>query len=310
MSPSLIACIGAGTVGRSWAVVFARAGHDVMIWDADPRAMAQARAAIATTLAGLADAGALDDPSATLTRISHAADLETAVRGASYVQESIVERVDAKRTLYDRMDGLLTSGAIIGSSTSAIPGSQFLTARANSARYLVAHPVNPPHLIPLVELCPSPETAPQTIDYVAGLMRAAGQTPIRLEREIEGFLLNRLQWALLSEAMHLVGEGYCSAEDIDAVMTDGLALRWALMGPLAVGHLNAAQGLKGYFEGLGEAIGLVRNSLRTDYVPDQSVIAAAHDVLARHMPLDSLPKQQAKRDAKIWALRSFLDKLR
>lgn len=281
-----------------------------MIWDANPGARAQAREMIATTLDDLAGAGAIDDSPRLLARISLAPDLETAVRGASYVQESVVERVDIKRTLYDHMDALVAAGTIIGSSTSVIPGSQFLMDRANSARYRVAHPVNPPHLIPLVELCPSPETAPQTIDYVAGLMRSAGQTPIRVEREIEGFLLNRPQWALLSEAMHLVGEGYCSAEDIDAVMTNGLALRWALIGPLVVGHLNAARGLKGYFGGLGEALGLVRNSLRTDYVPDQSVIDAVHDVLERHMPLHSLPEQQAKRDANTLALRTFLNKLR
>lgn len=295
-----IACIGTGTVGRSWAIVFARAGHEVVLWDAQADAMTGARARIADALA------AIPDSEAVLARIRCAAGLAEAVASAVHVQESVSERLDVKRALFAQLDALAPADAVIASSTSAIPASLFMVGLAGSARCLVAHPVNPPHLIPLVELCPSPDTAADAIARTEALMIAVGQKPIRLSREIEGFVLNRLQWALMAEAMHLVGEGYCAPQDIDRAMTDGLALRWALIGPLAVGHLNAAEGLSGYFTGLQEAIERVQASLRTDYRPSAETIARCHDALAAQLPVADMAAHQARRDDGILALRSFL----
>lgn len=302
------ACIGTGNVGRSWAVVFARAGHDVALWDDDPAARTRAETLIAATLHDLQDDGAIASATEVMRRIRVADSLAQALAGADHVQESVSERVEIKRALLPELDAGAPPDALIASSTSAIPGSAFMTGLPGSHRCLVAHPVNPPHLIPLVELCPTPETSAQTLDRAADLFRAVGQRPIRVAREIEGFVLNRLQWALLSEAMHLIGEGYCTPEDIDEVMTSGLALRWAFLGPLAVGHLNASSGLEGYFSGLGEAIGRVRSSLRTDYVPGTETIARCHAALSARMPVETLAEEQAKRDRTLLALRTFLDR--
>ena len=135
---------------------------------------------------------------------------------------------------------------MLASSTSAIPASHFTEALAGRARCLVAHPVNPPHLVPIVELCGSPWTAPATIARAQAVYDEVGQVPIIVRRELDGFILNRLQGALLSEAMRLVGEGYVSPEDLDKTIRDGLGLRWAFMGPFATIELNAPGGVVDY----------------------------------------------------------------
>ncbi len=128
---------------------------------------------------------------------------------------------------------------MLASSTSAIPASRFTEGLAGRARCLVAHPVNPPHLVPIVELCGAPWTAPATIARAERVFASVGQVPIVVRRELDGFVLNRLQGALLSEAMRLVGEGYVSADDLDKTVRDGLGLRWSFLGPMATIELNA-----------------------------------------------------------------------
>ncbi|AJP74078.1 3-hydroxyacyl-CoA dehydrogenase NAD-binding domain-containing protein [Sphingomonas hengshuiensis] len=301
-----IACVGSGLVGRSWAIVFARAGYRVQIWDSVSSALDKTLPALCATLNELEKAGAIASASEIAGRITLADSLADAIADSCHVQESVSERLEIKRALFAEMDDIAPARATLGSSTSAIPGSAYMTGLAGSRRCLVVHPVNPPHLIPLVELCPTQETDAETVDRVAALMREVGQKPIILAREIEGFALNRLQWALLCEAMHLIGEGYCTPQDIDAVMTHGLARRWAHLGPLAVGHLNAATGFQGYFDGLGEAIGRVRATLRTDYIPSTETVAKTHAAMDATMPVSDLPRYQAKRDRAILALDRLL----
>jgi 3-hydroxyacyl-CoA dehydrogenase len=305
-----MACIGVGTVGRSWAVVFARAGWEVALWDAAPEAGERAAPLIRMACEDLNAAGLLEDVDGTLRRIRQATSLEDALDGVLHVQESAAEAVEIKQALFVQLDALAPPEAILASSTSAIPGSAFLEHLPGRARALVAHPVNPPHLIPLVEICATPWTAPQTIERAVQTMRAVDQAPVVLKKEIPGFLLNRLQWALLAEALHLVGEDYCSPEDIDTVLKDGLALRWTFIGPFEVGHLNAAQGLNGYFDVLGDAIGRVQRSLRTDYRPSAQTIQRAHDALADRIPVAEIPQRQAWRDRRLMALRRHLAQAR
>ncbi|MET0749017.1 MAG: 3-hydroxyacyl-CoA dehydrogenase NAD-binding domain-containing protein, partial [Rhizobium sp.] len=228
---SKVACIGTGLVGSAWAVVFARGGCQVSLFDnGGDAARDLAFAAIGRTLAVLEDAGQLKEPSATIRgRISFAENLAAAVADVVHVQESIKEDVTIKRTVFAELDRLAPPDAVLASSTSAIAGSLFLDI-PGAARALVAHPVNPPSLIPLVELCGTPRTSAATIEKTRDFMASLGMKPVTLNKEIDGFLLNRLQYTLVAEAMHLVGEGYCSAADIDRVVTDGLALRWATIG--------------------------------------------------------------------------------
>jgi 3-hydroxyacyl-CoA dehydrogenase len=154
--------------------------------------------------------------------------------------------LDVKRELYVRLDRATPKAAIIASSTSAIPASRFTGSLAGRARCLVAHPVNPPHLVPVVELCGAPWTDASTIERARDVMTAIGQVPITVKRELDGFILNRLQGALLSEALRLVGEGYVSPQDLDKTVQDGLGLRWSFIGPFATIELNAPGGVADY----------------------------------------------------------------
>jgi 3-hydroxyacyl-CoA dehydrogenase len=162
------------------------------------------------------------------------------------VQENLPERVELKREVFQVLDALAPEAAVLASSTSAIPASEFTEALAGRGRCLVAHPVNPPHLVPAVELSGAAWTTFTTIERARSVMTEVGQVPIVVLREIDGFILNRLQGALLTEAMRLVGEGYVSPEDLDKTVAHGLGLRWSFMGPFATIELNAPGGVADY----------------------------------------------------------------
>lgn len=297
-----VACVGVGTVGRGWAIVFARAGYRVRLYDQAESALAQAQASIQRSVEDLEAAGLIDDGAALRRRILPASSLAEAVADARHVQESIREDAPAKAALFEVLALQAPADATLASSTSALPGSRFLDAVKGRERCLVAHPVNPPYLIPLVELCPTPWTAPAVTERVRDLMREVGQHPILLRRETPGFLLNRLQYTLVGEALHLLGEGYCEPEDIDAVLTEGLALRWVLMGPLQVAHLNASGGFAAFVDQLGDMMRSVGRSARPDYPWDEALIERIHERLAASTPASRIAERQAERDRRLMAL--------
>jgi 3-hydroxyacyl-CoA dehydrogenase len=240
------AIIGAGLVGRAWAVVFARAGWRVRLHDTDASALARAAAWVPACLREQEAIGLADDAAAAAARVSAHASLAGALVDVDWVQENGPEVVEIKRTLFAAIDSAAQPDAILASSTSAIVASQFTAGLHGRARCLVAHPVNPPHLVPVVELCGAPWTSPSTIERAREVMQAVGQVPVTVRREIDGFVLNRLQGALLAEAMRLVGEGVVSPEDLDATVAAGLGLRWSFMGPFATIELNAPGGVADY----------------------------------------------------------------
>lgn len=248
-SSSRIALVGTGLVGASWAVVFARAGLTVRAHDADPAQRPRAVALVQNSLEALTEAGLLHEPVATImARIEWCERLEHALEAADYVQESIVERIDAKRSLFAQLDALAPAHALLASSTSAFPTSDFAGGLAGERRCLVVHPVNPPHLIPFTEICGSTITASASIETAMALMQRVGQSPVHVRAEVTGFLLNRLQWSLLAEACRLVAAGVVTPEAVDRAIRDGLGRRWAFMGPFEVGDLNAPQGLGDYLQ--------------------------------------------------------------
>ncbi|MBC8718971.1 3-hydroxyacyl-CoA dehydrogenase [Ochrobactrum sp. Marseille-Q0166] len=234
-----IAIIGCGVVGSSWSLVFARAGHDLVIYDQNTSAAEAAVAFVAAANPVFAE------------KCRVAKSLADALTGVDYVQESAPERLPIKQALYQEMDALVAPTTIIGSSTSGFPASEFTEGLVNAERCLVAHPINPPHLIPLVELIPAPWTSSETLSFTRDLMRELGQSPITLTREINGFVVNRLQSALLGEAFRLVEDGICTPAEVDAAVADGLGLRWCFMGPFATIDLNAANGVAEYCANLG-----------------------------------------------------------
>ena len=241
-----VAIIGSGLIGRAWAMVFCRAGWDAAMYDSVDGAAEKAHGLVAEGLDELAKHGLVDDPKGSAKRVRAAKSVADALDGASFVQENVPETVDAKRAIFAELDHLSSADAILASSSSAIVPSLFAENLKGRARILVAHPVNPPHLVPIVELVGAPFTALETIARAKEVYEFVNQVPIVVRREIEGFVLNRLQGALLAEAFRLVGEGYVSPQDLDKTIKDGLGLRWSFMGPFATIELNAPGGIADY----------------------------------------------------------------
>ena len=241
-----VAIVGAGLIGRAWAVIFARAGWNVRLTDPHILSLQAAPSLIRDELHALARHGLADDPDGAAARISTATSLEQAVSDVEFVQENGPEVVEEKQAIFAQLDRHAPPDALLVSSTSAIVASRFTEALPGRSRCLVGHPVNPPHLVPLVELCGAPWTSPDAIDRTTKIYREIGQVPVTVNREINGFVLNRLQGALLAEAFRLVGEGYISAEDLDHTVKDGLGLRWSFLGPFETIELNAPGGIPDY----------------------------------------------------------------
>ena len=253
-----IAVIGSGLIGRAWSISFARAGYQVALYDAQPEAAEAALAFINSVLADLQsnDLLAGHAPEQVRGRITPAHDLRSALEGAVHVQENTPERIEMKIAVFRELDALAGPETVLASSTSALLPSAFTETLPGRHRCLVIHPINPPYLVPAVEIVPAPWTAPETVDRAAQLMRGAGQAPIVMKRELDGFVMNRLQGALLQEAFRLVADGYASVEDVDIGIRDGLGLRWAFMGPFETIDLNAPGGVADY---IGRFDGLYRN---------------------------------------------------
>jgi L-gulonate 3-dehydrogenase len=246
MNRKNVAIVGAGLIGRAWAAIFARAGWSVRLTDPHAPTLDSAVALIHAELHSLHRHGLADDPEGAAKLISVAGSLADAVKDVSFVQENGPEKIDDKIALFAELDRLAPADALLVSSTSAIVASRFTENLKGRERCLVGHPVNPPHLIPLVELCGAPWTSAEAIARARSIYRDIGQVPVTVTKEINGFVLNRLQGALLAEAFRLVGEGYISAEDLDHTVKDGLGLRWSFMGPFETIELNAPGGIADY----------------------------------------------------------------
>ena len=249
-----IAIVGSGLIGRAWATVFAGAGYAVALYDPAPGAAKAAKAFVAKSLRAQAALGLVADAAAGARRVRVAKDLADALTGVDLVQENGPETVEAKRALYAEMDRLAGPKTILASSTSYIPCSAFSEGVPGKARCLVGHPVNPPHLVPIVELAPAPWTDPKVVVRAKAIYARAGQVPILLRKEVAGFVLNRLQAVLLAEAFRIVGAGVCSPEDVDKTIRDGLGYRWSFMGPFETIELNAPGGIPDYAARYGASL--------------------------------------------------------
>ncbi|HJF15877.1 MAG TPA: 3-hydroxyacyl-CoA dehydrogenase [Enteractinococcus helveticum] len=247
-----IAIIGGGSIGVAFAVVFARAGATVRIQEPALERRDAVLPDITRRLQTLDNHGLLEDNVATITqRIQIVAELAEAVADADLVQECIPENLEFKQQLFTKLADLTEDTCVIASSTSFIPSSQSSADTGVADRTLVAHPGNPPYAIPVIELVPNPQTRNDIIQRAEQLYTAAGMSPIRVQQEIEGFVFNRLQGALLREAYALVRDGIASVEDIDTVVRDGLGRRWAFMGPFETVDLNTRGGIANHAKNMG-----------------------------------------------------------
>lgn len=302
MSSKRVAVIGSGRIGRAWAIVFARAGFEVRLHDADGAMLDGAIPSIRESISDLQEYGLIDESvEQIVSRVSACGKLADAVQDVDLVQENIAEIVDVKRTLFAALDKLTRPDTLLASSTSGLPASTFTEDLPGRARCLVAHPVNPPSLVPLVELCGAPWTTPETIARARAIYEEAGQQPVTVTREIPGFLLNRLQGVLLDEALSLYARGYASAADLDTVMRDGLGLRWSFMGPFETIDLNAPGGVTDYATRYGAMYqSFSKDSVPFDWSPESvaRLDAERRDVL----PRDEIESRSRWRDRRLMAL--------
>ena len=297
-----IAIVGAGLIGRAWAIVFARAGCEVALFDSDAAALAGCRETIGERLADLVEYGLIAESApAVLARITLAGSLREALAGALLVQENVRETIAAKLAIYGELDALAERESILASSTSWIPASEFSAELPGRARCLVAHPVNPPYLVPLVELSPAPWTAQETVARAKAIYEAVGQTPIVLRKEIRGFALNRVQGAVLNEMLQLYAQGYVSVEDLDRLMKDGLGLRWSFMGPFETIDLNAPGGVLDYALRYGQTYAQIAREHQPFDWNDDTLAAIARARRAQ-LPAADLAERGAWRDRRLMAL--------
>ena len=216
-------------------------------------------------------------------------------------RENIGESAAAKREIFARMDALAARSTILASSTSTVRTSDFSEGLAGRARCIVVHPVNPPHLVPLVEISPAHWTAPEVVERTRHLQASVGQVPIVVRKELQGFILNRLQAALLAEAWRLYEDGFASAEDIDATVRDGLGLRWSFMGPFETIDLNAPDGVADYVARYGQVL----YEISASQAPrrwSEECLARLEAERRKTLPADALARRQAWRDRRLMAL--------
>lgn len=299
-----IGLVGGGLIGRAWAIVFARAGCEVVLYDSVDGA-AEASLAIVDDL--LPDLEAQDllkggTPAEVRARMRAATSLRDALDGAIHVQESTPEILDIKRAVWRELDAVADPDTVLSSSTSGLLPSSFTEGLAGGWRCLVAHPINPPFVVPAVELVPAPWTDKAVMERTAALLRRVGQAPIVMDKEIEGFVMNRLQGALLHEAFRMVNDGVVSASDVDVALKDGIGLRWSFMGPFETIDLNAPGGLADYaarYEPLYAGI-FPSQTRRVDWVgPLADSIQAER---AKAVPRDKLQERAQWRDRRLMGL--------
>ena len=297
-----IAIVGAGFIGCSWSIVFGRAGHPVTLYDSNDDQRQSALDRIGQSLEQLAGAGLIKDAGEILSRIRVTSDLAELVSGAVHVQEAVTERLEAKKEAFHAIDERTSSDAIIASSSSTLPPSSYSEGLSGRSRCLLAHPLNPPHLVPAVEVLPAPWTAEDAVAKTRALMESVGQAPIVMKKEIAGFIVNRLQVALLNEAFALLEDDCISAADLDTAITEGLGLRWSVVGPFETIDLNTSGGLSHYVEIFAE---LYHEMMKDRGAPrrwDPALVERINGEMRARWSLEEVPQRQARRDSGLMAL--------
>ncbi len=302
-----VAVVGAGSIGVAWAVVFACAGRSVRLFDLDPRRLAASVDEVADTIGQMALVGLVrGDVSTVIARVRASASLEDAVAGVSYVQECILEEVAAKRTLFAALDAATSPGTVLASSTSTIMASRFADELPGRDRCLVVHPGNPPYFLRVAEIVPAPFTSPETVARAVAMVESLQMAPVVLTHEIEGFVFNRLQGALLREAYCLVRDGVVSPVDVDTIVREGLGRRWAVMGPFATNELNTRGGLRQHAELHGRVyarLGIER-STEDPWTPD-TVDRVAREI-EQSLPHDDWADNVRERDRTMIAIAALM----
>ena len=298
-----VGVIGGGLIGASWAAIFSKSGFNVFVYDPFPDVFETYKSRVTSFLEELKSIDETINIEESLNRISANVTIEDLCSNVEYIQESAPEILSVKQELFAKLDNLAPDEVVIGSSSSAMPISSITQNLKGQHRCIIAHPANPPHLIPCVEICPGENTSNKTIEKTKEIFTASGASIVNVKKEIDGFILNRLQGALLNEAMRLYSDGYASSDEIDATIRDGLGLRWAFMGPFETIDLNAPGGIKDYISRYGPMyIEMAKNQTK---IPDWSEEAGKKLEIERRKILghDELENRAKKRNQLLKSLR-------
>jgi 3-hydroxypropionate dehydrogenase (NADP+) len=303
-----VTCVGSGLVGQGWAALFALNSYKVVMQDLTDEILEDAVNRTKHHIDVLVKAGLGSDPEAAKARLSTTTSLEDALKGADFVIESVFENLELKQALYAEMDKIAPEDVILASSTSGFMMSDINRYMVKQPeRAIVAHPWNPVHLVPLVELSPSPKTSNETVDVTYKLMEDIGRVPVVLKKEVPGFIANRLSAVLWREALDLADQGVASVEDIDKSIRAGPGIRWAIMGPYMTYHLGGGKGgIKYIMDHIGgsKAEWLKTMAQWTEYPESvkEKAIEGVHE-MAGDMTLEEL---EAWRDQYLIALNKLL----
>ena len=298
-----IGVIGGGLIGASWAAIFSKSGFNVFVYDPFPDVFDTYKLRVTSFLEELKSIDETINVEESLNRIIENVTIEDLCSNVEYIQESAPEILSVKQELFAKLDNLAPEEVVIGSSSSAMPISSITQNLKGQHRCIITHPANPPHLIPCVEICPGENTSKKTIEKTKEIFTASGASIVNVKKEIDGFILNRLQGALLNEAMRLYSDGYASSDEIDATIRDGLGLRWAFMGPFETIDLNAPGGIKDYISRYGPIfVEMAKNQTK---IPDWSEEAGEKLELERRKILghDELEGRAKKRNQLLKSLR-------
>jgi 3-hydroxyacyl-CoA dehydrogenase len=309
---SPVAVLGAGSIGVSFAILFAGKGSQVRVYDPVATAQQRFEAELAGRLEQLDGFGRLTElPGVVADRIRFTTELPEAVSGVGFVQECAPERTDIKRPLLHHAASFTAGDVPLVSSTSAIgPTELGMDLPADvTRRILVGHPGNPPYLLPVIEIVPSTVTTPAIVDRVVAAYRSVGLRPVLVRREVEGFIFNRLQGALLREAYCLLRDGVATVDDIDEVVRAGLGRRWSIIGPFETADLNTRGGLQSHAEKMGPAyqrMGAERGQ-HDPWTPD--LVAAATAQRRQLLDLTDWDERVQWRDEQLMRLQAIWDTL-
>lgn len=291
-----VAVIGAGLIGLSWAALFLANGLQVRVYDPRPDLEQAVREGLVSASPALKQLGYATAGSEQRLRIE--SDLEAAARDVDLVQESGPEQIDFKRECFARLEQFVKPNALMFSSTSSLLPTQIARDMKHPGRMMVGHPFNPPHVMPLVEIVPGQATVPDAVKEALAFYRALGKAPVVLHREINGFVGNRLQAAVLRESIYLVQQGVVSVEELDTLVTNSLGLRWAAVGPFKGIHLGGGPGgithflthLGPMFQGLFDELGETR-------IDPETIAQLARQANEAYGPMPN-PRMASERDRK------------
>ncbi|KAH3825942.1 lambda-crystallin-like isoform X1 [Dreissena polymorpha] len=296
-----VGIIGCGLVGQSWAIVFSTAGHPVRIYDNDPGKLLSGTQAILTKMVELETKGALRGTvkaDKAFGLIKPAYSIQECVREAAYVQECVFEDFTLKRKVFEEAERYAPDDVMLASSTGNIFASRLSEGLGKKTRIIVAHPLNPPHLVPLVEIIPAPWTDDDVISGARRLLQSVGQEPIVAKKETAGFIICRIQHAITAECFKLIRDEVVSVADLDKLMPHGLGLRYAFLGALETSYLNA-NGLKHFCSLYGDSIYELQNQSGPPIKLEGATLDIIQQQIEERIPLDKIEERRKWRDERL-----------